>query len=311
MMQKLFSLLGPVSFLLVLGYIGYDQMTKQPSETEEVTSLEPIAVQESWQPFVAVSYDLPEKISFAGEEVPLHITDVRERLDKELQINVYLHSSTLFLLKRAHRWLPAMEEILKEDSIPNDFKYLPLIESGLLNATSPKEAVGYWQILASSGKELGLEITKEVDERYDPIKSTKAACKYLKKAYRKFGNWTLVAASYNRGMKGMQDELDNQHVDNYYDLHLNEETSRYVFRLLAIKEIVENPARYGFKLKSEHLYHPEPVRYIEVDESIKDLVTFAQSNGTNYKLLKRHNPWLRQNRLNVKKGKSYRIALPA
>lgn len=308
-MPRLFNVLGPISFFLLLIYIGYDQSLKKTSAQE--IDLEPIEVQESWQPFVAVSYDLPKRFSFAGDSVPLNLPDVRERLDKELQINVYLHSSTLFLLKRANRWLPQMEEILKANGIPTDFKYLPLIESALLNATSPKNAVGYWQILESSGKELGLEITKEVDERFDPIKSTEAACKYLKKAYGKFGSWTLVAASYNRGMAGVARDLEDQRVNNYYDLHMNEETSRYVFRLLAIKEIFEQPEKYGFKLKPEHLYQQEPIKIVEVDESIKDLVTFAQAQGANYKLLKRHNPWLRQNKLTVKKGKKYKIALPS
>jgi hypothetical protein len=282
-MQRLLSLLGPLSFFLLLIYIGYDQSSKATHLQD--SGLEPIKIAESEQPFVAVSYDLPQQVSFAGESLPLEISDVSERLDKELQINVYLHSSTLFLLKRANRWLPRMEEILKDNQIPDDFKYLPLIESALLNSTSPKDAVGYWQILESSGKELGLEITKEVDERYDPIKSTAAACKYLKKAYAKFGSWTLVAASYNRGMSGVAHDMEDQRVTNYYDLHMNEETSRYVFRLAAIKEIVENPAKYGFKLKPEHLYQPEPVKYIEVNESVKDLVAFAQNNGANYKLM--------------------------
>jgi membrane-bound lytic murein transglycosylase D len=308
-MQRLLSLLGPVSFFLLLLYIGYDQSRKTTGTPDE--HLEPIPLQESERPFVAVSYDLPKEVSFAGELVPLELPDVSERLDKELQINVYLHSSTLFLLKRANRWLPKIEEILIANDIPTDFKYLPLIESALLNATSPKDAVGYWQILEPSGKELGLEISKEVDQRYDPIKSTEAACKYLKKAYGKFGNWTLVAASYNRGRAGVASDMEDQRVTNYYDLHMNEETSRYVFRLLAIKEIFEQPDRYGFKLKPEHLYQPEPLKYIEVEETIKDLVAFAQSQGTNYKLLKRHNPWLRQTKLTVKKGKKYRIALPA
>jgi len=308
-MQRWFNVLGLISFFLLLIYIGYDQSLKT-TRAQEI-DLEPIAVEESWQPFVAVSYDLPKQVSFAGDSVPLTLPDVRERLDKELQINVYLHSSTLFLLKRANRWLPQMEEILKANDIPTDFKYLPLIESALLNATSPKKAVGYWQILESSGKELGLEITKEVDERFDPIKSTEAACKYLKKAYGKFGNWTLVAASYNRGMAGVARDLEDQRVTNYYDLHMNEETSRYVFRLLAIKEIFEQPDKYGFKLKPEHLYQPESIKIVEVEESIKDLVTFAQAQGANYKLLKRHNPWLRQNKLTVKKGKKYKIALPS
>lgn len=308
-MQRLLSLLGPLSFFLLLLYIGYDQSLKSTQAQDE--NLEPIVLQESERPFVAVSYDLPKQISFAGEPVPLELPDVSERLDKELQINVYLHSSTLFLLKRANRWLPKMEDILIANDIPTDFKYLPLIESALLNSTSPKDAVGYWQILESSGKELGLEISKEVDQRYDPIKSTEAACKYLKKAYEKFGNWTLVAASYNRGRAGVANDMEDQRVTDYYDLHMNEETSRYVFRLLAIKEIFEQPAKYGFKLKPEHLYQPEPLKYVEVDETIKDLVVFAQSQGTNYKLLKRHNPWLRQTKLTVKKGKKYRIALPA
>jgi hypothetical protein len=204
-----------------------------------------------------------------------------------------------------------MEKILKAHDIPEDFKYLPLIESNLINAVSPAEAVGYWQILKGSGKELGLEITNEVDERYDPLKATEAACKYLKKAKEKFGSWTLVAASYNRGMNGLDRAIENQKEASYYDLFLNDETSRYVFRLLAIKEIINNPSRYGFKVNPKHYYKEEPLRYIEVNESIKSLVEFAKDNGTNYKLIKRHNPWLRDEQLTVKKGKRYRIAVPA
>lgn len=309
-MQRFLNLLAPVSIGLLLVYVLFDQSAQEPAQPVE-TTLDPIPIQESSQPFVAISYDLPEAISFAGEPVPLQMADVRERLDRELQVNIYLQSSTLFLLKRANRWLPRITEILKAHDIPEDFKYLPLIESGLVNGVSPKEAVGYWQIRQASGKELGLEITKEVDQRYDPIKSTEAACKYLKKAYEKFGNWTIVAASYNRGVAGIRSDLEDQQVDNYYDAHLNDETARYVFRILAIKEIFEHPDKYGFKLKPEHLYEPEPLQHVEVTETIPDLVAFAKSQGSNYKLLKRHNPWLRQNRLTVKKGKSYQIALPA
>lgn len=308
-MQRLFSFLGLLAFVLLLVYIGYDQSFQ--SDLNSSGKVIPIETEESERPVVAITYDVPGSASFAGESVPLNLPDVYERFDKELQINVYLHSSTLFLLKRANRWLPAMQEILKANEIPDDFKYLPLIESGLLNSTSPKDAVGYWQILESSGKELGLEITKEVDERYDPIKSTEAACKYLRKAYQRLGSWTLVAASYNRGIAGITRELEQQQVNNYYDLHLNDETSRYVFRILAIKEIAENPEKYGFKLNPDHLYRPEPVKFLEVNETIDDLIAFAQSHHTNYKFLKRHNPWLRQNKLHVKKGKIYRIALPA
>jgi hypothetical protein len=307
--QKFLSYLAPLSIGLLLIYVLFDQSSRMKPQGDE-TTLVPVETRESEQPFLAVSYDLPKSISFAGEEVPLQLPDVMERLDRELQVNIYLQSSTLFLLKRANRWLPRITEILKANNIPEDFKYLPLIESGLVNDVSPKQAVGYWQIREPAGKELGMEITKEVDERYNPIKSTEAACKYLKTSYSKLGNWTLVAASYNRGVAGIKSDLEDQKVDDYYDAHLNTETSRYVFRILAIKEIFENPAKYGFKINKDHFYQPEPLRVIEVSENIPDLVTFSKNNGSNYKLLKRHNPWLRQNKLSVKKGKTYQISLP-
>lgn len=262
-------------------------------------------------PLTAISYDLPTQISFAGEAVPLDRSDLREQIDKELQINIYFHSNTIFLIKRANQWLPQFEPILKKNGIPDDFKYLPLIESGLLNQVSPANAVGFWQIVKSAGKENGLEITREVDERYDPIKSAEAACKYLNQAYKKFGNWTLVAASYNRGMSGLNRAIEKQKVDSYYDLFLNEETARYVFRILAIKEIIENPERYGFKISPQHLYQQDSLKYIEVDATIPDLVDFALAQGTNYKLLKKFNPWLRDDRLTVRKNETYQIALPS
>ena len=227
-----------------------------------------------------------------------------------MQINTYWHSNTLFLIKRANRWLPQIDSVLTLNGIPHDLKYLPLIESALLNDVSPKEAVGFWQILKTSGKEFGLEITTEVDERYDPIKATVAACKYLKQAYGKFGNWTSAAASYNRGMSGLNRSFESQRVKSYYDLHLNDETSRYVFRILAIKEIVEHPERYGFRINPVHLYQREKMRYVEVKETIRDLVAFAQQQGITYKHLKRHNPWLRGESLTVRKGKSYSMAIP-
>jgi hypothetical protein len=169
----------------------------------------------------------------------------------------------------------------------------------------------FWQIIKSAGKENGLEISNEVDERYDPIKSTEAACKYFAQAYKRFGNWTLTAASYNRGMSGLDRAIQKQKVDSYYDLFLNEETARYVFRILAIKQIIENPASYGFKISPRHLYQRDSVRYVEVNETIPDLVDFALENGTNYKLLKRFNPWLRDDRLTVRRKETYQIALPA
>ncbi len=311
--------LNPANFIsicaitIVFGYIVYNESSRAYT-SEDVISDDGVyeagyAGGDGRLP--AISFPVPREITFAGEPVPLSIPDVHERLDKELQINCYLHSNTIFLIKRANRWFPQMEEILKKHGIPEDFKYLPLIESNLMNVISYKDAVGYWQILKDSGQELGLEITKEVDERYDPLKATEAACLYLKRSYRKFGNWTMVAASYNRGMGGVERALENQNEKSYYDLYLNDETSRYVFRILAIKEIAENPLRYGFAINPDHLYKPEPLRYVEVDETIKDLVVFAKKHGTNYKLLKRHNPWLREDRLTIRKGKKYSIAIPA
>lgn len=311
--------LSLLSIVVVLGYVRYanDRMKNALAVVEKDMRLEegtlaPAELDElDMQPMPAITFDLPDSLVFAGEPVPMNLTDVSERLDKELHINTYWHNNTIFLIKRAHRWLPQIQEILRKNNIPDDFKYLPLIESGLMNDVSPKAAVGFWQILKSAGKENGLEITNEVDERYDPLKATEAACKYLKTAYKKFGNWTVVAASYNRGMGGIERAIENQQVKSYYDLFLNDETARYVFRILACKEIIEHPSTYGFKVNPRHLYEREPVRYIQVNETIKDLIEFAKKNGTNYKLLKRHNPWLRDDRLSVKKGKVYRIALPA
>ncbi|HEX8061462.1 MAG TPA: lytic transglycosylase domain-containing protein [Cyclobacteriaceae bacterium] len=296
--------------------IGRSAMTRNaddPQVAEDITDekeLEQSAdAQGSWMP--ARALEVPTTMSFAGEEVPLNIPDVFERFDRELHINSYMHNSTIFIMKRAGRWIPQIEQILKENGIPEDFKYQAMIESALLNDTSPRGAVGFWQIMEPAGKELGLEIRDEVDERYDPLKATVAACKYLKKAHDKFGSWTLAAASYDRGMAGLDRALENQHVKSYYDLFLNDETARYVFRLLAVKEIMEHPQKYGFDIGESALYKPEPVRYVEVNETQKDLVDFAIANGTSYKILKRLNPWLRDDRLTIKKNRVYKIALPA
>ncbi len=313
-MKKVSIFLAVSALVILFFYISYNETAKPRSGREEQSfsdqEVARVVIPVGGGPFHAVSLALPNEINFANEPVPMNVPDVRERLDRELQMNVYLHSNTLFLIKRANRWSPQMVKILEEYGVPTDFQYLPIIESYLMNDTSPKDAVGFWQILKESGKEFGLEVGKDVDERYDPLKSTEAACKYLKKAYAKFGNWTLAAASYNRGMSGVQRALDNQEVNNYYDLYLNEETARYVFRILAIKEIIQKPEKYGFKIDPAHLYKEEKLRYVEVDSSIKDLVAFSKEQGINYKLLKRHNPWLRDDQLTVKKGKVYRIAIP-
>jgi membrane-bound lytic murein transglycosylase D len=254
--------------------------------------------------------NLPDEIDFAGEEVPLQLIDVREKMDRELLVNTYWQSQTLLLLKRSHRWFPVIESILKEEGVPEDFKYLALIESGLMNVVSPAGATGYWQLMKDAAKERGLEINSEVDERYHVELSTRAACAYLKEAHDKFGSWTLAAASYNMGMAGVKNQLDRQKATNYYDLVLNDETSRYVFRIVAAKLILSNPKQFGFHFRNEDLYGPLRYKEIEVTASIENMADFAFEHGINYKTLKFMNPWLRDTYLPNSSGKVYRIKIP-
>ena len=254
---------------------------------------------------------LPQKASFAGEEVPLDKFYVREALDKEMQVNTYWHSSTLMLLKRANRWFPKIEPILKENNIPEDFKYLALIESGLENVVSPAGAAGFWQIMKGTARDYGLEVNKDVDERYHLKKASQTACDYLNKAYDKFGSWTMAAASYNAGKRRINREIERQQVNSYYDLYLNTETSRYVYRILAVKAIYENPEKFGFALHQDDLYQPIQTREVLFNNEISSLVTFAREQGTTYKMLKTLNPWLVNNILRNSTNKEYVILLPA
>lgn len=254
--------------------------------------------------------DYPKQMDFAGEKVPYHIADVQERLDREMVTNINYHTNTTLVIKRANKVFPIIEPILAKNGIPDDFKYLAVIESSLVNAVSPAGARGVWQFMPATAKENGMEVNDYVDERYDLEKSTEAACNYLNDAKAKFGNWTSAAASYNGGMSGISRKLEEQQVENFYDLLLTEETSRYVFRILALKEIMKNPAKYGFEIPNEMLYKQIPVKTIEVDSTINDLATFAKSQGINYKILKLHNPWLRDRKLINKSGKKYEIEIP-
>lgn len=254
--------------------------------------------------------NFPMKIDFAGEEVPTYMADVYERLDRELITNTNYHTNTTLVLKRANKVFPVIEPILKKHGIPDDFKYLAVIESSLVNAVSPAGARGVWQFMPATAKEKGLEVTDDVDERYHLVKSTEAACLYLKDAKEKFGNWTLAAASYNGGMNGVQRQLEAQGVRSYYDVLLNEETSRYVFRILALKEIMSHPAEYGFRLPKEGLYKEVELKTIEIDSSISDFSAFAKSQGINYKILKIHNPWLRDKKLDNPTKKKYILEIP-
>lgn len=254
--------------------------------------------------------ELPDSLSFAGEIVPLQSPDLKERLDRELLVNTYWQSNMMLLLKRANKYFPTIEKILKEEGVPTDLKYLSVIESGLENVISPAGAKGFWQIMRTTGREYGLEVNSNIDERYHIVSSTRMAAQYLKKAKDKFGSWTLAAASYNRGMSGIQRNLNAQEVESYFDLLLGKETSRYVFRILAVKEIIENPSKYGYVFDNTDLYYSVPVRYHGLDTAISNLTSFAQKMGINYKVLKIHNPWLLQNHLNNKSRKYYEIAIP-
>lgn len=256
------------------------------------------------------SLALPSEMAFCGEKVPLDKIHVRESLDRELLINTYWQSSSILNHKRANRWFPMISEILKDEGVPKDLKYIALIESGLTNVVSPAGAAGFWQFLRTTGKEYGLEINGEVDERYNVAKSTKAACAYLKDAYQRYGSWTLAAASYNMGMNGLDKQMARQKTSNYYELLLVEETSRYVYRALALKEITKDPMRYGFHIRNIDLYPPYDTRTVEINGPVDDFADFAKEHGTDYKTLKLLNPWLRENYLTNKSGKSYSLHLP-
>lgn len=255
-------------------------------------------------------FDLPSELFFAGESVPLSIPDVRERLEREIYVNAYWESNMLLLMKRSSKFLPQIENWLKENNVPDDFKYLAIAESGLMNVTSPAGARGFWQFMPATAKEYGLEVSKDVDERYHFEKATKAASSYLTKAHAKFGDWTAVAASYNMGQTGFARRQEEQLSRNYYELYLNDETSRYMFRVLAFKVIFENPSAFGFNLRPTDYYQNPPLRSIKVTSDIKNLASWAKANGSNYKDLKQYNPWLRDRDLNVKRGNSYEILLP-
>jgi hypothetical protein len=253
---------------------------------------------------------LPDAISFAGEPVPLHVPDVAERLDRELLANTYLHTSTLLGLKRMQRYLPEIRQLLQENDIPEDFVYLALAESLFSHVTSHAGASGFWQLMPDTARGYGMIVNGEVDERFHVQKSTLAACRYLKSAKNRFGTWTDAAASYNRGMAGLSSAMKRQGVSSYYDLYLNDETSRYMFRILALKEVLGNPQKYGFDLSAEQGYNPLPYRELTVTATIPDLPAFALEQGINYKTLRLFNPWIRDYKLTVPQGKTFVLKMP-
>ncbi|OIP05146.1 MAG: hypothetical protein AUJ97_01535 [Bacteroidetes bacterium CG2_30_32_10] len=254
--------------------------------------------------------ELPKELNLFGEPVPIQRYDVRESFDREILINTYWQSQTLMFFKRANRWFPSIEKILRKYNLPDDLKYISIIESGFMNVKSPAGAAGFWQFMKPTAKSYGLEINDEVDERYNLEKSTEAACTYFKDTYKIYKNWTLVAASYNIGIGALNTELKNQQVTSYYDLFLNEETARYVFRIMAIKTLLNNPKSYGFYFRNKDLYPIIPTYSVIVDSSITDLVSFSKYYNLNYKLIKDFNPWLISNTLTNKEGKSYKFIIP-
>ena len=262
------------------------------------------------QGYKIISPEIPTYLEFAGEKIPTENFEVYERMEREFLSNTYWHSATILAIKRANRWFPLIEPILKNNNIPDDFKYLAVAESNLDNDVSPAGATGFWQFMKEAGEKYGLEINSQVDERYDVEKSTEAACKYLKDSYDMFGNWTASAASYNMGQDGVKKQQERQKAKNYFNLVLNSETSRFVARIVSLKYILQNPEKYGFDIKSEDKYKTLEYSEVMLDSSVADLADYATSLGINYFILKMYNPWLRDNYLSNKSKKSYAIKIP-
>ena len=303
--KKVYFLFGILTTLLV--FILTASVFLQKETLSIITN---VPGHEFPQGYKIVSPYIPDNLNFAGETVPLENFEVRERIDREFIVNTYFHSLTVLAIKRANRWFPVIEPILRQNSIPDDFKYLCVNESNLENVISPANATGYWQFIKETGKRYNLEINRTIDERYHVEKSTQAACDYLNDAYDLYGSWTMAAASYNMGTNGTTNQIDRQKTDNFYNLVLNPETSRYVARIIAFKYIMKNQQKYGFDIKQNELY--EPLKFYEVilDSTVTDFANYAAALGINYKILKLYNPWLRDNYLNNKTGKIYKIKVP-
>ncbi len=303
------------NILAIIGLVGVSSLfifaiQKGPSDDTVANKNSEVKKEPKSNDYNVYSLEMPKGLNFAGEPVPVHNPDIYERMDRELLVNTYWQSNGLLIFKRAQKYFPIIEPILKKNGVPDDFKYLAVIESGLTNAVSPAGATGVWQIMKATGKENGLEVNDNVDERYHLEKATEVACDYLKKAKENLGSWTLAAAAYNAGNSGVSRRLQEQDVTGYYDLLLGEETGRYVFRIVALKEILSNPNKYGFNLNKNDLYKTVPTYKVQVDTTVNDFAQFAKQLGVNYKILKLHNPWLREKQLKNTSKKLYQIDIP-
>ena len=286
------------------------QAIQSPEVASQTTQTATKVEQQSSQTLRVEALDIPNVMTFAGERVPLQDTDVRERLDREIHVNTYWHSNMLLMIKKANRFFLEIEPLLKKYNLPDDFKYLAVAESGLDNVTSHAGASGFWQFMKATGKEYGLEINNYVDERYNLELATKVAAQYLINSKELFGSWTNAAAAYNAGNAGITKQMKRQDATDYYSLLLNSETGRYVFRILAFKEILSNPEKYGFYVDQQDLYQAIPTKTIIIDTPVEDFAKFAKQQGINYKILKIHNPWLRDTYLKNASGKAYSIKIP-
>lgn len=305
--MSILSKIGVGIGILAVASLGIQAMQKIPAEkkTDKDQHVEKVV-----NDYNIYALPIPKNLEFAGERVPLENPDIRERMDRELLVNAYWQSNGLLLMKRANKYFPIIEPLLEKYGLPDDFKYLAVAESALDYQSSPAGASGIWHFMTATGKEYGLEINSYVDERYDLEKATKVAADYLKKAKDRFGSWTMAAAAYNAGMAGMAKQMDRQKQSDYYDLLLNNETSRYVFRIIAIKEIMSNPKKYGFNFEQHDLYPPIPTYKVKVDYAVDDWADWVRQYGINYKILKLHNPWLRDTYLKNASGKVYYVEIP-
>jgi hypothetical protein len=305
-MNKSIKILGLIAIIMISSLFIFSTTTSNTKNTNGDHEIN----KNTSESYKIRALKIPSNLSFAGEPVPIEKADIKERIDRELLVNTYWQSNGLLLFKRTHKYFPIIEPILEKNGIPNDFKYLAVIESGLQNVTSPAGAKGFWQIMKSTAKENGLEVNTNVDERYHLEKATQVACDYLNASKELFGSWTMAAAAYNAGNAGIARKIAAQKVSNYYDLLLGEETQRYVPRMVALKEILSNPKKYGFEFDTEDLYKLESTKLIKVDTVITNIAQFSKNLGINYKVLKLHNPWLRENKLNNKSRKLYQLKIP-